>query len=134
MVTKWTLAVKLCFDDAVVDVFEEMKTLHLFGASLRPVKTPKLDWNSCLCHFRDVSGPLTVFRERSWGSLWGAAQGRRDQTVVFLRDSGAVVSTPRGGYHRECYQSYTNKKSLAMERIADDPGDTTGDDDAESAW
>ena len=49
---------------------------------------------------------------------------------VFLRDSGAVVSTPRGGYHRDCYQSYTNRKSL--ERIADDPGDTTGDDDAES--
>ena len=73
-----------------------------------------------------------MFRERSWGTLWGAAQGRRDQTVVFLRDSGAVVSTPRGGLHRECYQSYTNKKSL--ERIADDPGDTTGDDDAESAW
>ena len=57
MVTKWTLAVKLCFDDAVVDVFEEMKTRHVFGASLRPVKTPKLDLNSCLCHFRDVSGP-----------------------------------------------------------------------------
>ena len=82
------------------------------GASVRPAKTSKLDWSSCLCHVRDVSGPLTSFTERNWQTFCRAAEIHRDKTYIFLRVNGADAREPRGGLHRECYQSYMNKKSL----------------------
>ena len=55
---------------------------------------------------------LTPFSDKSWSALWRAADVRKDKTFVFLRDGNASRDVPSGGYHRECYQAYTNKKDL----------------------
>ena len=100
--------------------FGLMEIHAISGASVRPAKTYKLDWSSCLFHVRNTGSSLTNFGERSWRTLWRAAEVHRDKTFIFLRDSGADINIPRGAYHRECYQTYTNKKLL--ERLAANRG------------
>ena len=94
----------------------------------RPAKKSRLDWTDCLCHCRDEEvGELTPFTDVSWQSLQRAAEVRRDKVFRFLE--GRFADGPRGGYHRRCYQSYTNKTLLkrlpsqTQTRESDDEGE-----------
>ena len=66
--------------------------------------------SSCLCHKDGVSGPLSTFTDTSWKTFRQAACAYRDDPYEKLHatwDNG-----PTGGYHRQCYQSYTNKDRI----------------------
>ena len=97
---------------------------------------------NCICHKRNISGPLVQASRKSWNSLLLAAQIRKDETwpwEAFISESqnsksAAVQSSgdmdvdfDRGSthestagygdipvvyYHRECYQQYTSKTQL----------------------
>ena len=72
----------------------------------------EVDWyNQCLCHcHEDAHGDVTQFTAKSWKALHEAAEERRDQIYEALAPN--FQSGPRGGYHRRCYQTYTNKTFL----------------------
>ena len=83
-----------------------------FGAGVRPAKISKICLGDCLCHVKNITGRLTPFSDKSWSTLWRAADVRKDKTFVFLRDGNTCQDVPSGGYHCECYQAYINKKDL----------------------
>ena len=72
----------------------------------------EVDWyNKCLCHcHEDAHGDVTQFTAKSWKALHESAEQRRDQIYEALAPH--FQSGPRGGYHRRCYQTYTNKTFL----------------------
>lgn len=96
-----------------------------------PAKRKRLYWHRCLCHCHDdESGELTPFTARSWAKLQEAASVHRDAIQLLLADH--FKDGPRGGYHRRCYASYTNKtllERLEQRREKSElstPGDQTG--------
>ena len=74
----------------------------------------KLNWNWCLCHVkRNVHGKLTSFTYKSWEKFKSCSNRRRDLIWMIMKDYWN--EGPKGGYHRQCYQEYTdiNKVSKA---------------------
>lgn len=74
----------------------------------------KLNWNWCLCHVkRNVHGKLTSFTHKSWEKFKSCSNRRRDLIWMIMKDYWN--EGPKGGYHRQCYQEYTdiNKVSKA---------------------
>ena len=73
------------------------------AVSLRPVKIPRLDWDSYLCHSGSdnlKSEQLTACGERK-AERPGAANTRRCYTFVFLSENMADEAVPRGVFHRK---------------------------------
>ena len=98
-------------------------------------KRPRLD--GCLCYRRNVTGKLTCFTDASWETFRRSAEVRRDDAYEVLSRHFSAGGGPFGGYHRSCYQTYTNKTLLARlqrdESKAEDEqplinGDEEGDD------
>lgn len=74
----------------------------------------KPNWNWCLCHVkRNVQGKLTPFTHKSWEKFESCSTRRRDLIWMIMKDYWN--EGPKGGYHRQCYQEYTdiNKVSKA---------------------
>ena len=76
-----------------------------------------LDWDYCLCHTvkNASSDPIIQFSHRSWEKLHEVSRvtGDGDPTYEFLsRNRSSSDDSPRGGYHRRCYQDYTNKTNV----------------------
>ena len=74
----------------------------------------KPNWNWCLCHVkRNVQGKLTSFTHKSWEKFESCSTRRRDLIWMIMKDYWN--EEPKGGYHRQCYQEYTdiNKVSKA---------------------
>ena len=91
------------------------------AVSLRPVKLPRLDSDSCLCHSGSdnlKSEPLAVFSERNWKTFLHAANIHRDNTYSFLSENDTDPAVLRGVYHCIYYQAYTHKRQL--ERLAEE--------------
>ena len=77
---------------------------------MKRVKIAKFDWEHCLCHIRrGASDPLTAFTRTSLATLLRTASIRQDDVFTFLETDNAEEENPKGGYHRQCYQAYTNK-------------------------
>ena len=85
-----------------------METVEV-GPPLR--KRPRLD--GCLCHCRNVTGKLTCFTDASWETFRRSAEVRRDDAYEVLSQHFSAGGGPFGGYHRSCYQAFTNKTLLA---------------------
>ena len=81
----------------------------IINLDIRPPKTARQDpdWNQCLCHVRTVTGTLTKFTPQSWTKLRQSAEERKD--FIYDQLKGHWNEGPAGGYHRPCYQTYTNK-------------------------
>ena len=76
-----------------------------------------LDWDYCLSHTVEnaSSDPIIQFLHRSWEKLHevSCVRGDGDPTYEFLcRNRSSSNGSPRGGYHRRCYQDYTNKANV----------------------
>ena len=78
----------------------------------RPSSAIAANWDKCLCHKQGVEANLlTNFSDRSWKKFKESAERRRDDIFEVMR--GKWEEEPKGGYHRQCYQFYTNKGHLA---------------------
>lgn len=65
------------------------------------------NWDGCLCHVRDdATGSLTRFTDTSWRKFEQCANKRLDQIYSVMKDHWD--DGPKGFYHRQCYQKYTN--------------------------
>ena len=99
-------------------------------------KLRRTDAKGCLCHCRGASGKLVDFTEANWQTLKNAAEIRRD--VVLNNFSSRFDEGPFGGYHRLCYQKYTNKTLLSRFSRPDDSSDhetaSEDDDDVNNLW
>lgn len=64
------------------------------------------NWDRCLCHVRDATGTLPPFSETSWKKFKECSRKRLDEIWFVMQDHWN--EGPRGFYHRQCYQKYTN--------------------------
>jgi len=71
---------------------------------------PSLNWEKCLCRSESYSGPLVKFSDQSWSTFEKCAKRRRDST--WRQMEGHWQEGPRGVYHRQCYQVYTDKSKV----------------------
>lgn len=71
----------------------------------------KPNWSKCLCHVRNDNGKLCVFTDKTWNTFESFANQRQDD--VFRIMEGCWSEGPKGGYHKRCYQAYTNKDHVA---------------------
>ena len=55
-----------------------------------------------------------------------AADICQDDTLAFLKVSDVDLARPRGFYHRQCYQTFANEKTLEKLQVN---RASTGDDD-----
>ena len=76
-------------------------------------KRPRPRQDGCLCHCRNVTGKLTCFTDASWETFRRNAEVRRDDAYEVLSQHFLAGGGPFGGYHRSCYQTYTNKTLVA---------------------
>ena len=84
----------------------------------RVAKVPNLDLDQtkCVCDILPKeTGELTAFSQTSWATLTNAAEIRQDFVWELLKSS--QISSPRGFYHRRCYQAYTHKKTLQRKQV-----------------
>lgn len=88
----------------------------------------KPNWSKCLCHVRNVNGKLCFFTEKTWRTFEFCANQRQDEVLRVME--GCWSEGPKGGYHKKCYQAYTNKahvaraarkKTAADEKVIDEP-------------
>ena len=101
------------------------------GAPATKVRRQAPNWSSCLCHVTSSSSQLTPFTAQSWTKLHESAEQRQDAVHDQLKDIGIMVQL--GGYHRECYQSYTNKtliKRLIAKRKSQEQPSTSKEVDS----
>ena len=81
----------------------------------RPNTPSGINWTKCLCHIRsEVTGPLSTFTQKSCKTLKASADVRKDFVYAAMADYWD--EGPNGGYHRQCYQAYTNKEHLGRIR------------------
>ena len=67
----------------------------------------KPNWNKCLCHVREnLEDKLTSFSDKSWEKFQSCAIRRKD--VIWMTMKDYWNEGPKGGYHRQCYQQYTD--------------------------
>ena len=64
------------------------------------------NWRKCLCHVAKRSGKLTLLTEKSWEKFEKCSFRRKDH--IWLTMMNHWIEGPNRGYHRQCYQSYTN--------------------------
>ena len=69
------------------------------------------NWKKCLCHVAESSGKLTLFTEKSWERFEKCSLRRNDH--IWLTMMNHWRGGPKGGYHRQCYQSYTNVGNIS---------------------
>ena len=69
------------------------------------------NWKKCLCHVAESSGKLTLFTEKSWEKFEKCSLRRNDH--IWLTMMNHWRGGPKGGYHRQCYQSYTNVGNIS---------------------
>lgn len=108
-------------------------------AELAPKKrrssSDKPSWNKCLCHVVDkANGRLTTFTEQSWYTFHKCSNSRRDEIWMIMKNFWG--HGPKGGYHRQCYQKYTNKNKVAkaeMNQIYKTEDETKRDESLESS-
>ena len=101
------------------------------GAPTTKVRHQAPNWSSCLCHVTSSSSQLTPFTAQSWAKLHESAEQRQD--AVYDQLKGHWDDGPAGGYHRECYQSYTNKtliKRLLVKRESQEQTSTSKEVDS----
>ena len=70
-----------------------------------------VNFSKCLCHKDGNIGKLTPFTKISWETFRRAAKERDDSTYKLLND--VWDHGPKGVYHRQCYQAYTNSEHIA---------------------
>ena len=68
-------------------------------------------WKKCLCHVAESSGKLTLFTEKSWEKFEKCSLRRNDH--IWLTMMNHWRGEPKGGYHRQCYRSYTNVGNIS---------------------
>ena len=68
-------------------------------------------WKKCLCHVAESSGKLTLLTEKSWEKFEKCSLRRNDH--IWLTMMNHWRGGPKGGYHRQCYQSYTNVGNIS---------------------
>lgn len=97
----------------VSETFHEWKTSVIKDMTeITPVsrKRPSLqkpNWNKCLCHVREnLEDKLTSFSDKSWEKFQSCAIRRKD--VIWMTMKDYWNEGPKGGYHRQCYQQYTD--------------------------
>ena len=74
----------------------------------------KPSWNRCLCHVKEnVQGQLTAFTTKSWEKFESCSTRRRDEIWLIMKDYWN--EGPKGGYHRQCYQEYTDINKVSKE-------------------
>ena len=83
------------------------ESLFSLRASATQVHSQEPDWKQCLCHVMSVSGSLIPFTAQSWMKLRESAELCQDAIDRQLKEHWDEGSA--GGYHRPCYQTYTNK-------------------------
>lgn len=67
----------------------------------------KPNWHKCLCHVREnLEDKLTSFSDKSWEKFQSCAIRRKD--VIWMTMKDYWNEGPKGGYHRQCYQQYTD--------------------------
>jgi hypothetical protein len=67
--------------------------------------TPK--WDKCLCHVKvDAREKLTDFTDTSWRKFKECSDIRKDEIWLLMKNYWN--EGPKGSYHRQCYQKYTN--------------------------
>ena len=89
------------------------------------------NWSSCLCPVTSSSSQLTPFTAQSWVKLHESAEQHQD--AVYDQLKGHWDDGPAGGYHRECYQSYTSKtliKKLLVKRESQEQPSTSKEVDS----
>ena len=69
------------------------------------------NWKKCLCHVAESSGKLTLFTEKSWEKFEKCSLRRNDH--IWLTMMNHWRGWPKGGYSRQCYQSYTNVGNIS---------------------
>ena len=69
------------------------------------------NWNKCLCHITSSHEKLTTFTKKSWGKFETCSERRQDR--IWLIMNNHWKKGPKGGYHRQCYQKYTNVGHLS---------------------
>ncbi|KAL9953557.1 hypothetical protein ACROYT_G040993 [Oculina patagonica] len=88
----------------------------------------KPNWSKCLCHVRNDNRKLCFFSEKTWRTFEFCANQRQDEVLRVME--GCWSEEPKGGYHKKCYQAYTNKahvaraarkKPAADEKVIDEP-------------
>ena len=62
---------------------------------------------------------LTDFTERSWRKFEGCASTRQDEIWFLMRSYWE--DGPKGGYHRQCYQKYTNLVDIKRSKTKELP-------------
>ena len=67
----------------------------------------KPNWSKCLCHVKEnVEEKLTSFTNKSWRKFEHCSRRRKDAIWTVMKDYWN--EGPKGGYHRRCYQEYTD--------------------------
>lgn len=74
------------------------------------------NWKGCLCHVTGSDEKVTPFAEKSWNKFEECAKRRKDHIWVAM--NGNWEQGPKGGYHRRCYQSYTNIVNISRMEAA----------------
>ena len=69
------------------------------------------NWKKWLCHVVESSDKLTLFTEKSWEKFEKCSLRRNDH--IWLTMMNHWRGWPKGGYHRQCYQSYTNVGNIS---------------------
>ena len=83
--------------------------------SLTPSKRKKkLQKTKCILKCKLDKDEYSIrFSKKSREAVYRAAQIRNDDTVISILDSfGEELPSVDYGYHRKCYQKYTNKRLL----------------------
>ena len=60
---------------------------------------------------KDVDSKLSKFTDISWKKFKESANRRQDSINELMQE--CWDGGPKGGYHRQCYQLYTNKEHVA---------------------
>ena len=69
------------------------------------------DWKKCLCPVAESSGKLTLFTEKNWERFEKCSLRRNDH--IWLKMMNHWRGGPKGGYHRQCYQRYTDVGNIS---------------------
>ena len=86
----------------------------------RVAKVPNLDLDQtkCVCHILPKeTGELTAFSQTSWATLTNAAEIRQDFVWELLKSS--QISSPRGFYHRRCYQLTHTRRLFSESKFSE---------------
>jgi len=80
-----------------------------FPSKKRPIHLTTVvepTWDECLCHITSSNEKLTRFSEKSWKKFKTCSEKREDE--IWLSMKNHWEKGPKGSYHRQCYQRYTN--------------------------